>query len=211
MMGKSPTPPHHFAVRITAQRQLLPFSDISKSGKYQVSSMILKMVELFDVVDENDKVVDRRPGRECLDRGLLHRAVVVFLTNPRGEVYMQKRSSDSRFHPGHWTASCTGHVSAGETYLEGAEREVKEELGVECELRELGKFMTPKWEIENGIDWEFITVYEGTSSSRITLSDESEDGKFVSTTEFKRLVATQPEVLTPDLILAIKYYPRLSR
>ena len=51
--------------------------------------MILKMVEFFDVVDENDKVVDRRPGRECLDRGLLHRAVVVFLTNPRGEVYMQ--------------------------------------------------------------------------------------------------------------------------
>lgn len=164
------------------------------------------MPEYFDVVDENGIVVDRRPGRECLDRGLLHRAIVVFVTNPQGDIYLQKRASDLRFYPGHWTASCTGHVSSGETYLEGALREVREELGIECELKELGKFMSPKWKIEDGAEWEYITVFEGTSSSRITLSDESETGRFVSPPEFKRLVTSQPDVLTPDTLLALKFY-----
>ena len=169
----------------------------------------LRIVEYFDVVDENDVVVDRQPRRECLDKGLLHRAVVVFLTNPQGDVYLQKRASNLRFYPGHWTASCTGHVSSGETYLEGAKREVKEELGVQCELTELGKFMTPKWNLDKGAEWEYITVFEGTSSSRITLSDESEEGRFVPLAEFKSLAKSQPEMFTPDTFLAMKYYPRL--
>jgi isopentenyldiphosphate isomerase len=168
------------------------------------------LTEFFDVVDENDNVVQRCPAKECLDRGLLHRAVVVFLSNANGEVYLQKRADDLRFCPGRWTASCTGHVSAGETYLKGAMREMEEELGIECELKELGKFMTPKWEIENGVEWEFITVYEGTSSSKIRLSDESQEGKFVPPSEFRRLVAEQSDLLSPDLMLALKYYPRLS-
>ena len=168
------------------------------------------MTEFFDVVDENDDAIDKRPAKECLDKGLLHRAIVIFLSNSKGEVYLQKRANDMRFYPGRWTASCTGHVSAGETYLDGAQREMKEELGIGCELKELGKFMTPKWEIENGFDWEFITVYEGNSSSEIRLSDESQDGKFVTPKEFKMLVASQPDSLTPDLMLALKYYPKLS-
>jgi isopentenyl-diphosphate Delta-isomerase len=167
------------------------------------------MVEFLDVVDHNDHVIGRRPRRECIDNGLLHRAVTIFISNDRGEVFLQKRAKHLQFYPGFWTASCTGHVSAGETYLGGANRELKEELGIECELKELGKFMTPKWKIGNGTEWEFITVFEGTCSSAIALSDESEDGKFLSPAEFKQLMASGPETLTPDLLLALKYYPKL--
>lgn len=167
------------------------------------------MVEYFDVVNENDLVIDKRQRAECLDRGLLHRAVTIFITDFNGEVYLQKRANDLRFYPGRWGASCGGHVSAGETYLEGAKRELKEELGIDCELRELGKFMTPRWKIENGIEWEFITVYQGACSSKIKLNAESQDGKFVSDSELRELVANQPETLTPDLILALQYRPAL--
>jgi len=164
--------------------------------------------EYFDVVDENDIVVDKRLGGECLDKGLLHRAVVTFVSNSRGEVYLQRRAGDLRFYPGYWTASCTGHVSAGETYLEGAKRELKEELGIECELQALGKFITPKWEIPHGIEWEIITVFEGISDDKIVLSDESEKGRFVSLAEFKDLVSVKPPMLTPDALLALKFYPK---
>jgi isopentenyl-diphosphate delta-isomerase type 1 len=168
------------------------------------------MVEYLDVVDENDIVVDTRPRHECISKGLLHRAVVVFLANPKGDIYLQKRARNVRFYPALWTASCTGHVSSGETYLEGAKREVAEELGIRCELAELGKFMTPKWDLDDGTEWEYITVFEGTSSSRITLSNESEEGKFVSLAEFKRLAELQPEMFTPDTFLAVRYYPGLQ-
>jgi isopentenyl-diphosphate delta-isomerase len=145
---------------------------------------------------------------ECVDKGLLHRAVLVFLFNTRGEVYLQKRASDVLFYPGHWSASVTGHVSSGETYLRAAKREVEEELGVDCELTELGKFMTPKWKMGGRTEWEFITVFEGSSSSEITLSDETEEGRFVSQKEFKQLVESKLEIFTPDTLLALECYPR---
>ncbi len=37
------------------------------------------------------------------------------------------------------------------TFFEGAKSEYKEEIGIECEPREWGKFMTPKWQIVNGL------------------------------------------------------------
>jgi isopentenyl-diphosphate delta-isomerase len=126
----------------------------------------------------------------------------------RGEVYLQKRASNLLFYPGRWSASVTGHVSSGETYLQAAKREVKEELGIDCELTERGKFMTPKWKLGNRTEWEFITIFEGSSSSEIRLSDETEEGKFVSQQEFKQLVESKPEIFTPDTLLALKYFPR---
>jgi isopentenyl-diphosphate delta-isomerase type 1 len=169
------------------------------------------MQEYFDVVNEDDVVVGRCPGIECVNRGLLHRAVVVFLTNSQGEVYIQKRASNLIFFPGYWSASCTGHVSSGETYLEAAKREVKEELGVSCRLKEKGKFMSPKWKVGSRTEWEFITAYEGTSaSSEITLSDETEEGKFVTESEFRQLVSSRPGTFTPDTLLALRYWTKLE-
>jgi isopentenyl-diphosphate delta-isomerase len=168
------------------------------------------MPEYFDVVDENDIAVDSQPGRECVNRGLLHRAILVFLINDRREVYLQKRARDVLFYPGHWSASVTGHVSSGETYLEAAKREVKEELGIDCELRELGKFLTPKWKIRDMTEWEFITVFKGSAidkSRRITLSHETDEGKFLSPSDFRKWVLTEPGTFTPDTLLALKYLP----
>ena len=167
----------------------------------------MSIPEYFDVVDERDIVIDKKSRSDCLDQGLLHRAILVFLTNPNGEVYIQKRASNLLFYPGYWSASVTGHVSAGETYTQAAKREVKEELGINCELTEICKFQTPKWKIGDKIEWEFITVFESTCASAITLSDESEGGRFVSKEEFKQLVTAKPETFTPDTLLALQYYP----
>ncbi len=169
------------------------------------------MPEYFDVVNEDDVVVEKRPREECIDRGLLHRAVVVFLKNRRGETYIQKRAGNVFFYPGYWSAFVTGHVSSGESYLQAAEREVKEELGIMCRLSVLGKFVSPKWKIGSRIEWEYITVFEGVAiDSTITLSRETEQGRFVSQAEFRRLVSTEPGIFTPDTLLALKYYPGLS-
>jgi isopentenyldiphosphate isomerase/N-acetylglutamate synthase-like GNAT family acetyltransferase len=168
------------------------------------------MPEYFDVVNENDIVVDRQSGRDCVNRGLLHRAILVFLINERGEVYLQKRARNVMFYPGHWSASVTGHVSSGETYLEAAKREVKEELRIDCELRELGKFLTPKWKIGDMTEWEFIAAFEGSlsdTSGRITLSHETEEGRFLSPRDFRNWASKEPGTFTPETLLAMKYLP----
>jgi isopentenyl-diphosphate Delta-isomerase len=169
------------------------------------------LTEFLDVVDETDKVVGRLPKRECIRQGLLHRAVAVFLFNSVGELYIQKRAEDMAFYPGYWSASVTGHVSSGESYGGAAIRETKEELGLDVDPVEVGRFQSPKWKLSDGVDWELITVFEASvSDPKITLSGESQGGRFVSVGEFKKLAASNPPVLTPDTLLAVKFSARLG-
>lgn len=169
------------------------------------------MAEYLDIVNEHDEVIGSLPAKECVKRGLLHRAVVIFMFDSKGEIFLQKRADDVVFYPGFWSASVTGHVSAGETYYEAAIREAKEELSLNVDLTEIGKFLSPKWACSDGIDWEMITVYEVlVEEPRIVLSDESQDGRFVSIGEFRALATSNPAVLTPDTLLAMRYSSKLA-
>jgi isopentenyl-diphosphate delta-isomerase type 1 len=168
-------------------------------------------VEFLDLVDENDRVVGKLPSRECIKRGLLHRAVVLFLFNQSGELYVQKRANDMVFYPGYWSASVTGHVSSGESYREAVIRETREELGIAIEPSEVGRFLSPKWQRADGVDWEQISVFEAVvEDPKITLSDESQEGRFVAVGEFKRLASAEPAVLTPDTLLSARMSSRLK-
>ncbi|MDA4127856.1 MAG: NUDIX domain-containing protein [Thaumarchaeota archaeon] len=163
--------------------------------------------ELFDVVDESDNVVGRELGSVSLQKGLLHRAIATLLFDSHGRLYIQKRAGDMTFYPGHWSISCTGHVSAGETYSEAARREMKEELDLDCDLVEVTKFQTPKWDVGGLVEWEYIVVFEGHSENpEVSLSDETTEGKFVPLEEFKRLLRSLPEKFTPDSLLAFEHY-----
>src|SRR5476649_1258680 len=86
--------------------------------------------ELFDVVDEQDRVLRRESRGEVHRKRLLHRAVHVLLFNSRGEVYLQRRSATKDTYPNRWTTSCSGHVDAGEDYDTAVIRELAEELGL---------------------------------------------------------------------------------
>lgn len=87
--------------------------------------------EVFDVVDENDRVVGREFRREIHRRALRHRAVHIFWLRGDGSLCLQRRSYAKDNSPGLLSTSCAGHVDAGEDYLGAAVRELREELGVE--------------------------------------------------------------------------------
>ncbi|HTB63871.1 MAG TPA: NUDIX domain-containing protein, partial [Opitutales bacterium] len=89
------------------------------------------MSELFDVVDDHDRVLRRETRNEVHRQRLLHRAVHVLVFNARGEVYLQRRSAKKDTYPNRWTTSCSGHVDAGEDYDTAVVRELAEELGLQ--------------------------------------------------------------------------------
>ena len=64
------------------------------------------------------------------EKGLFHRAVHIFARSKNGMWILQKRSASKDIDPLLWTSSCSGHVDAGEDYLNAAVRECEEELGV---------------------------------------------------------------------------------
>jgi 8-oxo-dGTP pyrophosphatase MutT (NUDIX family) len=60
----------------------------------------------------------------------------VLLVDSRGWVLLQERDEHARIAPGRWAAS-GGHVEPGESYLEAAVRELREETGLVVAPEEL--------------------------------------------------------------------------
>jgi isopentenyl-diphosphate Delta-isomerase len=87
--------------------------------------------EIFDVVDENDRVIGTATrGQAHKDPSLVHRSVGVLVFRADGTVFLQRRSMTKDKYPGYWTCSVTGHVDSGETYDQAAVRELREEAGI---------------------------------------------------------------------------------
>jgi 16S rRNA (adenine1518-N6/adenine1519-N6)-dimethyltransferase len=76
--------------------------------------------------------------------------------NPRGELFLQRRSFVKDRYPGRWDSSAAGHVDLGEDYVACAHREVVEELGLEAELQLAGKLPA-----SDMTDQEFVAVFCG--------------------------------------------------
>jgi 2-C-methyl-D-erythritol 4-phosphate cytidylyltransferase len=86
--------------------------------------------EIFDVVDLLDRPITRETRANVHRLGLLHRAVHILVFRADGKVFLQQRSMLKDTCPGLYTASCAGHLDAGESYDNAAVRELEEELGI---------------------------------------------------------------------------------
>ena len=162
--------------------------------------------ELFDVVDEQDRVLRQSPRSEVHARHWLHRASHIFVFNSRGELLVHRRSATKDECPLMYTSSASGHLAAGEDYEVAAVRELEEELGLTSPI----EFLTviPS----NGAQ----TSYEHSGLFR-TVTDQTpcfdpgeiESGEFLPLDEISRRVTQSPEQFTPCFRTLFAWY--LSR
>lgn len=138
--------------------------------------------EIFDVVDELDRVIGHATRKECNSNPeLIHRAVFVLVFNSKGELFLQKRSQTKDICPGMWSVSVSGHVDRGEDYRTAATRELYEEMGITAEVQFLDKYLI-RGENEN----EFSAAYRSVSDGPFHLDPvEIETGAFFSLEEIK--------------------------
>ena len=116
-------------------------------------------LELFDFVDDQDQVIGQMTRAEAHDGShKKHRAVVILVFNEDGKILLHKRSMTKDMYPGAWTTSCSGHVDAGENYLESAVRELEEELNIKVDSFEL-EFIS-KDLLVSPQETEFISTYK---------------------------------------------------
>ena len=113
--------------------------------------------EIFDVVDEQNRVVHQATRREVHANGWRHRAVHVFVMNAKGEIFLQLRSHLKDKQPGKWDSSAAGHLDAGEDYLPCAVRELEEELGIHTSARSLTHAGSVS--AGAGTGWEFVELF----------------------------------------------------
>ena len=98
-------------------------------------------MEIFDIRTRDGRRTGLRKEREAVHRdGDWHGTAHIWLVRRREghmQVLLQKRSRSKETFPGCFDASCAGHLSAGDAFLDGALRELSEELGLKARPEEL--------------------------------------------------------------------------
>ena len=102
------------------------------------------------LVNEKDEEIGTMEKLEAHRQGLLHRAFSVFIFNSKGEMLLQRRAVEKYHSGGLWTNACCSHPRPGESIEGAAKRRLKEEMGMECELRKEFYFIY-QIDFENGL------------------------------------------------------------
>uniref|UniRef100_A0ACD5YUL8 Uncharacterized protein n=1 Tax=Avena sativa TaxID=4498 RepID=A0ACD5YUL8_AVESA len=159
--------------------------------------------ERLDVLTAaGDKTGVSKPRSEVHRDGDFHRAVHVWIySESTGELLLQRRADCKDSWPGKWDISSAGHISAGDSSLSSARRELHEELGIKLPVDafELIFVHLEECVINNGtfINNEYCDVYLVTTLSPIPLEaftlQESEVSavKYMHCNEYKNCLAAE--------------------
>ena len=88
-------------------------------------------MEYLDLVDQDNQSLGPVPRAEVRAKNLLHRGVGILCWNSSGQLYVHQRTDSKDLFPSMFDMMVGGAVSSGESYLESARREIREELGVQ--------------------------------------------------------------------------------
>jgi isopentenyldiphosphate isomerase len=155
--------------------------------------------EIFDVVNDCDEVIDRKPRSEVHRLGLKHRATHVLVFNSRGEVFLQKRSMKKDRQPGVWDSSASGHLASGEGYDACAVRELREEIGLTVAQTPERLFKIDACE---ETDQEFVWVYRCQHDGPFALHpDEIDEGGWFTPADVTQWMKERPQDFATALLL----------
>lgn len=123
------------------------------------------MAEYIIEVDEDDSEIRPIEKMEAHHKGIMHRAFSILVFNSNNELLLQKRNIEKYHSPGLWTNTCCSHPRFGEGLDEAVQRRLREEMGFNCNLKEIFSFKYKvKFEdglTENEYDHVFIGTYDG--------------------------------------------------
>jgi len=161
--------------------------------------------EQFPVVDKEDRIRGHATRAEVHGNNLLHRAVHILIFDEVGGVYLQQRSRWKDRHPLKWDSSAAGHVTAAENYDETAQRELKEELGIDAPLERIFRLTA-----SSRTDNEFICGYRGVAVANLSPNkSEIAKGAFFAPSVIDGWTSARPDDFAPAFLECWKMYRKM--
>jgi len=165
------------------------------------------MEEQVVLVSESDEILGVMDKMQAHENGILHRAFSVFLFNDKGEMLLQKRAADKYHSPNQWTNAVCSHPRMGETYMEAAQRRLKEELGIETPITYRFNFLYKADVGQNLWEHELDHVFTGNFEGEFKLNEEEvSEVRYISIDELDKEMSANPENFTEWFKIILKEY-----
>lgn len=165
------------------------------------------------LVDLSDNEIGQMEKLEAHQKGLLHRAFSILIFNDKGELLLQRRAFGKYHSEGLWTNTCCSHPNPGESNLSAAHRRLQEEMGFDCEMKELFYFIY-KAELDNNlIEHELDHVIVGHSNQDPILNqEEAIDYRWLNLDQLKKSIIEQPSDYTFWFkLIILEYFDKLKK
>ncbi len=158
------------------------------------NTLPLKKVILVDIYDNE---IGQMEKIEAHRKGVLHRAISVFIVNSKGEWLLQQRALNKYHSKGLWTNTCCSHPYPSEKSIDAANRRLMEEMGIKTQLTGIFSF-TYKENLDNDlIEHELDHVFIGVSDNLPKINtNEVVNWKYIDYNALKEDTAKYPENYT---------------
>lgn len=144
-------------------------------------------MEMVDKLDNKRQMLNRTTERSEKTNGEYRQSVHTWIMNSKGEFLIQKRSPNKKIFPNMWSQT-GGGVDEGETTLQAALRECKEELGITIDLSNIELILSFKRKFDFVDVW---LVKQDIDISNIVLQEEEvSEVKWSSIDEIRELMKT---------------------
>ena len=140
-------------------------------------------MEMVDKLNNKKEKLNKIGERHENKIGEYHQSVHTWIMNSKGEFLMQKRSANKRMFPNMWSQT-GGGVEVGETSLEGALRECKEELGIDIPKEKIEFILSFK---RNFVD-VWLVKCDFDISKLVLQEEEVAEVKWMRIEEIKKLM-----------------------
>lgn len=153
-------------------------------------------MEYIDIVDENNNPTGEiKEKTKAHEDGSFHRTAHVWIINDNNELLLQKRSATKRAHPNCWDISGAGHIRTGESVIDGAIRELEEELGVKATEKDLNYIATIKSTKNPEFGYVYLLRCNKNIKDYVFEDKEVSEVKYVYFEELEKMVANKVEGL----------------
>ena len=150
-------------------------------------------VEYVILVNNNDQSLGAMEKMEAHEKGVMHRAISVFVFNNAGEMLLQKRADEKYHSAGLWSNTACSHPRTNEKPRDAAHRRLIEEMGFDCDIDKAFSFVYKANVGEGLIEHEYDHVFIGNSDTKpIPNPDEVGDWKYVDFDWLIKDIETNP-------------------
>lgn len=164
------------------------------------------------LVDRHDRPTGRMEKLEVHEKGLLHRAVTVYVFNSRHQLLLQQRASGKYHCGGLWSNTTCGHPYPQEATSTAAERRLREEMGMQLKLHPVFE-LSYNLPMGNGLtEHEYGHVYFAFSNELpVPNPEEADSWRYASLSDIEQEMAHHPERFTPWFLHTFSRIPEAFR